>query len=416
MFLLALGVIVTLMAGLYPALVLSGFNPITALRNRMSTAKSGSISLRRGLVIMQFAISQVLIIATIVAISQMDFISKADLGFNKDAVLVLYSNTDSLSLARQAAFKQQLLALPGVQNVSFNSDMPSSENGMSTNFAYNHQPGEKYQLYLKFGDENYLPTYGMQLLAGRNYVASDTTNEILINESLAKRLSPKKVDNVIGKTIRFGGGRWNEIVGVMKDFKTTSLREEVRPLAISTRKSLYSNIAIKLHTTNLQAAQNSIEHLWNQNYPEYAYNAQFFEDSINAFYRQEQQLSLLYKIFAGLAIFISCLGLYGLVSFMAVQRTKEVGIRKVLGAGVSHIVFIFSKEFTLLIIVAFVIAAPVAWYVSNNWLQSFAYRIHIGIWIFVIAIAASVLIAWITVGYKAIQAAIVNPVKSLRSE
>jgi ABC-type antimicrobial peptide transport system permease subunit len=256
----------------------------------------------------------------------------------------------------------------------------------------------------------------MQLLAGRNYVASDTTNEILINESLAKRLSPKNATDVIGKTIRFGGGRWNEIVGVVKDFKTTSLREEVRPLAISTRKRLYSDIAIKLHTSNLQAAQNSIEHLWNQNYPEYAYNATFFEDNINAFYRQEQQLSLLYKIFAGLAIFISCLGLYGLVSFMAVQKTKEVGIRKVLGAGVGHIVFIFSKEFTVLIVAAFVIAAPLAWYVSNNWLQNFAYRINIGIWIFIIAIVASVLIAWITVGYKAIQAAIVNPVKSLRSE
>jgi putative ABC transport system permease protein len=414
--LFTLAVVVTLLAGLYPSFVLSGFNPITALRNKMSTAKSGSISIRRGLVIAQFAISQVLIIATIVAISQMDFISKADLGFNKDAVLVIYSNTDSLSLARQSAFKQQLLSLPGVQSVSFNSDMPSSDNGMSSNFAFNHQPDENYQLYEKFGDENYLNTYGMQLLAGRNYTQSDTVKEVLVNEQLAKRLSPKKPEDVIGKAMRYGGGDWHTIVGVVKDFKTTSLREEVRPLAISTYKYLYSNIAIKLHTSNLQAAQKSIEHIWNQNYPEYAYNAQFFEDSINAFYRQEQQLSLMYKIFAGLAIFISCLGLYGLVSFMAVQKTKEVGIRKVLGAGVGHIVFIFSKEFTLLIIAAFVIAAPLAWYVSNNWLQSFAYRIHIGIWIFLLAILASVIIAWITVGYKAIQAAIANPVKSLRSE
>jgi putative ABC transport system permease protein len=414
--LFALAVVVTLLAGLYPAFVLSGFNPITALRNRINTAKSGSISLRRSLVIAQFAISQVLIIATIVAISQMDFISKADLGFNKDAVLVLYSNTDSLSLARQSAFKQQLLSLPGVQSVSFNSDMPSSDNLLSSNFAFNHLPDENYQLYEKFGDENYLNTYGMQLLAGRNYTQSDTVNEVLVNEQLAKRLSPKKPENVIGKMIRYGGGDWHTIVGVVKDFKTTSLREEVRPLVISTYKYQYSNIAIKLHTSNLQASQKSVEQVWNQNYPEYAYNAQFFEDSIKAFYRQEQQLSLLYKIFAGLAIFISCLGLYGLVSFMAVQKTKEVGIRKVLGAGVGHIVFIFSKEFTLLIIAAFIIAAPLAWYISNNLLQSFAYRIHIGIWIFLLAILGSVIIAWITVGYKAVQAAIANPVKSLRSE
>ena len=256
----------------------------------------------------------------------------------------------------------------------------------------------------------------MQLLAGRNYTQSDTVKEVLVNEQLAKRLSPKKPENVIGKTIRYGGGDWHTIVGVVKDFKTTSLREEVRPVVISTYKPFYSNIAIKLHTSNLQTAQKSIEHVWNQNYPEYAYNAQFFEDSINAFYRQEQQLSLLYKIFAGLAIFISCLGLYGLVSFMAVQKTKEVGVRKVLGARVGHIIFIFSKEFTVLIIAAFAIAAPLAWYISNTWLQSFAYRIHIGIWVFLIAILASIIIAWITVGYKAIQAAIVNPVKSLRSE
>ena len=411
-----IGVAVTLLAGLYPAFVLSGFNPITALRNKMTTAKSGSITLRRGLVVMQFAISQILIIATIVAISQMNFINKADLGFNKDAVLVLNDNADSATVARLASFKQQLLTLPGVQSVSMNSDMPSSDNGWSTNFAYNHQPDEKFQLYLKFGDADYLKTYGLQLAAGRNYVPSDTVNEVLVNEELARRLSPKKPEAVVGNTIRLGGGRWNAIVGVVKDFKTTSLREQTRPLLISTRKENYYNIAVKLHTRNLTAAQNNIEHLWNETYPEYACNAAFFEDSINDFYKQENQLSLLYKIFAALAIFISCLGLYGLVSFMAVQKTKEVGIRKVLGAGIGNIVYIFSKEFTVLIVVAFAIAAPVAWYISSHWLQNFAYKIDIGVWIFIVAMLASVVIAWITVGYKAVQAAIVNPVKSLRSE
>ena len=411
-----IGVAVTLLAGLYPAFVLSGFNPITALRNKMTTAKSGSITLRRGLVVAQFAISQILIIATIVAISQMNFINKADLGFNKDAVLVLNDNGDSATVARLASFKQQLLSLPGVQSVSMNSDMPSSDNGWSTNFAYNHQPDEKFQLYLKFGDADYLETYGLQLAAGRNYAPSDTVNEVLVNEELARRLNPKKPEAVVGNTIRLGGGRWNAIVGVVKDFKTTSLREQTRPLLISTRKENYYNIAIKLHTRNLTAAQNNIEHLWNETYPEYACNAQFFEDSINDFYKQENQLSLLYKIFAALAIFISCLGLYGLVSFMAVQKTKEVGIRKVLGAGIGNIVYIFSKEFTVLIVVAFAIAAPVAWYISSHWLQNFAYKIDIGVWIFIVAMLASVVIAWITVGYKAVQAAIVNPVKSLRSE
>lgn len=414
--LLATGVAVTLLAGLYPALILSGFNPITALRNRINTAKSGNISLRRGLVIAQFAISQILIIATIVAINQMNFISKADLGFDKDAVLILTDNADSACIARLSSFKQQLLAVQGVQSVSLSSDAPSSNNNWSTNFSYNHRPDEKYQLALKFGDEDYLKTYGLQLLAGRNYTPSDTINEVLINEELANRLSPNKPAAVVGNVIRLGGGRWNTIVGVVKDFKASSLHKQINPHLIAERKNSYYNVAVKLHTSNLTAARDAIQKLWNHNFPEYAYNAQFFEDGINAFYRQEQQLSLLYKIFAGLAIFISCLGLYGLVSFMAVQKTKEVGIRKVLGAGIGNIIFIFSKEFTLLIIVAFVIAAPVAWYFSNSWLQGFAYRIHIGVWIFVIAILASVIIAWITVGYKAIKAAIVNPVKSLRSE
>ena len=414
--LLTLAVLVTLLAGIYPAFVLSGFNPITAIRNKMSSKQSGGIGVRRGLVVTQFAISQVLIIVTLVAVSQMNFINKASLGFDKEAVLVLSDNADSASIAKLSSFKQQLLSLQGVQSVSLNSDAPSSVNSWSGNFAYNYLPDESYQIYMKFGDEDYLKTYGIQLSAGRNFAPSDTMNEVLINETLAQKLSAKQPDAVIGKTIRLGSRHWNTIVGVVKDFKAASLRSEVKPMLISTNKNNYFNVAIKLRTSNLTTAQNNIQAAWNKTFPEYAYNAQFFEDSINGFYKQEQQLSLLYKIFAGLAIFISCLGLYGLASFMAVQKTKEVGIRKVLGAGISHIVYIFSKEFTLLILLAFAIAAPAAWYISNNWLQNFAYKINISVWIFAVALLASVVIAWLTVGYKAVAAALANPVKSLRTE
>ncbi len=407
---------VTLLAGLYPAFVLSRFNPITAIRNKLSTRQSGGIALRRGLVITQFAISQVLIIATIVAVSQMNFINNADLGFNKNGVLVLWGSNDSLSLLKQASFKQQLLHLPGVQSASFNSDPPSSENSWSTNFAYNHLPDERYQVYLKFGDEDYLKTYGMRLLAGRNVMPSDTLKEVLLNETLAKKISPEKPEDVIGKTIRLGSGNWNAIVGMVQDFKAASLRDEVRPMLIGSNQKYYFTVAMKLQTNNLPQMQQQVQNLWNKTFPDYAYNAQFFDDTINEFYKQEQQLSLLYKIFAGLAIFISCLGLYGLVSFMAVQKTKEVGIRKVLGAGIGNIIFIFSREFTLLIIVAFVIAAPLAWYISSSWLNRFVYRIHIQVWTFLIAVVLSVVIAWITVGYKAVRASLANPVKSLRTE
>lgn len=407
---------VTLLAGLYPAFVLSRFNPITAIRNKLSAKQSGGVALRRGLVITQFAISQVLIIATIVAVSQMNFINNADLGFNKNGVLVLWGSNDSLSLLKQPSFKQELLHLPGVQATSFNSDPPSSDNSWSTNFAYNHLPDENYQVYLKFGDADYLKTYGMHLLAGRNIVPTDTLREVLVNETLAKKLSPKHPEDVIGKPIKLGDGNWNTITGMVQDFKAASLRDEIHPMLIGSNRKYYYSNAIKLRTNNLSATQQQIQNLWNKTFPEYAYNAQFFDDTINEFYKQESQLSLLYKIFAGLAIFISCLGLYGLVSFMAVQKTKEVGIRKVLGAGIGNIVYIFSKEFTLLIITAFAIAAPLAWYISNSWLDRFAYRIHMQVWTFLLAVVLSIVIAWITVGYKAVRASLANPVKSLRTE
>jgi putative ABC transport system permease protein len=309
-----------------------------------------------------------------------------------------------------------LLQVPGVQSVSFNSDAPSSENTSSSNFAYNHQPDEKFQVNLKFADADYVKTFGVHFLAGRATAESDTMQEAMINETLLKKLGIKNANEAIGKTIRMGGGNWVPIVGVMKDFKTHSLREDIKPLLVTTLKNYYSLTAIKLRTHQLPKTTEAIQKTWAQFYPEYTYTPSFFDEDIAEFYKQEEQLSLLYKIFAGLAIFISCLGLYGLVSFMAVQKTKEVGIRKVLGASVTSLLQLFSKEFTILIIISFFIAVPVAWYMMHTWLNNFVYRIPLSIWFFVAAIAGSVLIAWLTVGYKAIKAALANPVKSLRTE
>lgn len=411
-----IGIAVTLLAGLYPSFVMSKFNPINALKNKMASASVRGVSLRRSLVIMQFTISQVLIIATAVAVSQMNFISRADLGFNKEAVLVLSGNGDSISLSKQNAFKEQLLQAPGVQSVSFSSDVPSSDNTWSSNFAYNHQPDEKFQVTMKFADADYTNTFGLQFLAGRAASQSDTMKEVMINETLMKKLGVKNAGEVIGKNIRLGRNAWFPIVGVLKDFKTNSLREEVKPLLITTSKGFYTQTAIKLRTGQLAQTKAAVQKIWDRFYPEYAYSASFFDEDIAAFYRQEEQLSLLYKIFAGLAIFISCLGLYGLVSFMAVQKTKEVGIRKVLGAPVSSLLQLFSKEFTVLIIISFFIAGPVAWYLMHSWLKNFVYRAPLSAWFFISAIVGSILIAWITVGYKAIRAALANPVKALRSE
>ncbi len=416
LFLVGVLAVCTLFAGLYPALILSGFKPVLALKNNMTSARIGGISLRRGLVITQFAISQVLIIGTIVAVSQMNFINKADLGFNKEAVLMLSGSSDSLNIAKLPAFKQKLLQTPGVQSVSFSSDAPSSENTWSGNFAYNHKDDEKFQVTMKFADEDYFKTYGLQLAAGRVYEKSDSMKEVVINETLVQKLGLRSAQEAVGKDIRLGRNAWKTISGVVKDFKTNSLRENVKPLMIGQSNNYYTLSSVKLRSSNMQQTQAAVQALWNDFFPEYAYAGTFMEESINRFYEQENQLSLLYKIFACLAILISSLGLYGLVSFMAVQKVKEVGIRKVLGASAGNIVYLFSKEFTILIAISFLIAAPLAYFMMKNWLQDFAYRIDLGIGFFALAITISIVIAWITVGYKAIRAAIVNPVKSLRSE
>ncbi len=412
--LIALAVI--LFAGLYPSLILSGFSPILAIKNKITSATVGGISLRRGLVILQFAISQVLIIGTIVAISQMSFVRHADLGFNKEAILVLNANADSAFTSRESAFKQSLLQMPGVQAASFSSDVPSSDNNWGSSFAFDHQPEKDYSLYYKCADPDYFKTFGLQFTAGRAYNISDSMNNVVINETLVQKLNLKNADDAIGKQIRMGRDEWKTIVGVVKDFKTNSLRDVIQPLLIKPKQILYSVLSVKIKSTNLAQTKNAVEKTWDKFYPEYANTSSFMDENINNFYKQEDQLSLLYKIFAGIAIFISCLGLYGLVSFMAVQRTKEVGIRKVLGASVTNIMYLFSKEFILLIVVAFAVAAPLALYMMNNWLQNFHYRITIGASVFIIAVIISVMIALITVGYKSIRAAIANPVKSLRTE
>jgi len=250
-FIAGVTVTVTLLAGIYPSLILSGFKPVLALKNKITSASIGGISLRRGLVVTQFAISQVLIIGTIVAVSQMNYIRTADLGFNKEAVLVLNSNTDSSVAARQPAYKQQLLAISGVKEVSLSSDVPSSESNNSGNFSYDHRPDEKFDLFRKFGDEDYFKTYGLGIIAGRSYEKSDTAREVVINETLVKKLGITDPKNVLGHQIRVNRNTWCTIAGVVKDFKTNSLREAVKPLVLAERSKRYYYTGIKLTTTNL---------------------------------------------------------------------------------------------------------------------------------------------------------------------
>ncbi|HEY8930572.1 MAG TPA: ABC transporter permease [Mucilaginibacter sp.] len=419
LFLAGVVIIVTLLSGAYPSLVLSGFNPITALKNKVAASRKSGASLRRALVVLQFCIAQVLVIGTLVIICQMNYFSNKSLGFDKEAVVTTPFPGDSVSKTKLGSLRDQLLQQPGIKDVSYSFASPSDLNGWSSDFKYNGAPKPTdFAANLKWADAEYFKLYNIQFLAGHAYEKSDTVNGYVINQTLLKKLGIRDPKEAIGKYIVLWDDKTKnkQIVGVVKDFNVSSLKNEIPPVLMGAWRDVYGRLSIKIQPKNVGQTLASIERLWNSTFPTGVYEYQFLDDKIAIFYKTEKQLSTLYKIFAGIAIFISCLGLYGLVSFMAVQRTKEVGIRKTLGASVSHIVYLFSKEFTLLILIAFAISSPIGWYFMHKWLQGFIYRITIGPEIFILAIVASVAIAWATVGYKAIKAALVNPVKSLRSE
>jgi predicted permease len=418
LFILATGTVVTLLSGLYPALVISSFNPVTALKNKITAKMIGGISLRRALVILQFAIAHVLIIGMLIVVSQMDFFKNTSMGFDKAAIVNVPVPGDSTSRTKNDFLRNKLLENPDITNVSFSFASPSSDGNWNSDFRFdNSAKTTDFGANLKWADADYFKTFGLQFVAGRPYHQSDTVNEFVVNETLLRKLGITDPKKAIGKKINFWDGvKVAPIVGVIRDFNSYSLRQPMAPVVLSTWKNVYQTINIKIKPGTEKNTLAYIEKQWNEAFPKYVYQFRFLDETIENYYKQETQLSQLYKIFAGIAIFISCLGLYGLVSFMAVQRTKEMGIRKVLGASAANIVYLLSREFTLLILIAFVIAGPVAYYVMHRWLENYTYRIPLGAPIFLLAIASSVVIAWITVGYRAINAAMANPVKSLRTE
>jgi predicted permease len=418
LFLLAVTIVVTALAGFYPSIVLSRFNPVNALKSKLTVNTVKGISLRRGLVVFQFIIAQALIIGTIIIVKQMDYFMNQPLGFDKDAIVNVPFRPDSTGGKLTDYLKQQLLS-NGVQSVSFNSNSPIEDNNnMFTTFKFDHAIKDAdFQAISKFVDNDYLHTYKLQLVAGRNLEPSGWTKEFLVNESFVKSFGLKKPEDIIGKEISMMNGLIKcPVVGVVKDFNDRSLRNNLAPLLMAENSTMYRQASIKLSTTNIASTMQAIKKIWQQTFPNYVYEYRFLDDKIASFYKQENQLSQLYKIFAAIAIFLSCLGLYGLASFMAAQRIKEVGIRKVLGATSANIVYLFSKEFIILIAIAFAIATPIAWYYMNQWLQDYAYRINVSWWIFLIGGIAAIIIALATISFQAVKAAMANPVKSLRTE
>ncbi len=418
LFLIIITVAVTILAGFYPSVVLSRFNPINALKSKLTAKSSQGISLRKGLVVFQFIIAQTLIIGTLIIVKQMDFFASQPLGFDKSAIVNIPVPTDSIGNTKLDYLKQQLKNVNGIQSVSFSSNTPVEDNVDRWGVFFFNQGAKQVNFYSiqKVADNDYVPTYKLPLIAGRNLEASDTMKDFLVNERLLKLLGIMDPQNALNKEIKFSDKYKGTIVGVLKDFNTRSFRDGLAPMLITSLKSNYNQASVKLASKDVTTVMKSIEKIWNNTFPDYVFEYKFLDDKVESFYKQENQLASLYKIFAFIAIFLSCLGLYGLASFMAVQRIKEVGIRKVLGATAANIVYLFSKEFIFLISIAFVIAAPVAWYFMNKWLQNFAFKIELSWWIFLAAGMASIIIALAAVSFQAIKAAVANPVKSLRTE
>ena len=415
-FMLLLCLVVTVLAGFYPGIVLSGFHPIQALKNKITTTGASGISIRRGLVVFQFVIAQFLLISTIVIVQQMQFFRKQPLGFNHNAVAMIDLPSDSADRRQYNYLKTKMLSIPGVSAASFCATPPVAYGMYYKPFYFNDETVKKdFNINLLAADSDYIKTFEIGMLAGRLPYASDTMRELLVNETLVKKLGFTSLTNILGKTLLFDSVKL-PIVGVMHDFSNKSLKEAAEPLAISTNLHDLTLMAVRMNPSFMQKTMADMQKAFAAIYPTYMYDVHFVDEEVNQFYTSEVLASQLFKIAALLAIFISCLGLYGLVSFMAAQKTKEVGIRKVLGASVQSIVYLFSKEFTLLIGIAFLIAAPVGYYFMHQWLSGFYNHIEISWFVFATAIFFSILIAWLTVGYKAIRAAIANPVKSLRSE
>ena len=414
-FLIGTILIVTFLSGIYPALILSGFQPVQALKSKITLQAVGGINLRKALVVLQFSVAQILIIATLIAIYQMDFIRHKDLGFNQRAVLLVEIPDDSLAQTKMHHLKNQFAALPNVERVSFNFSAPLSGSSSSTNFGFTSTTkDEDFPLNIKAADADYFSTFQLQFAAGRPYATSDTIWEVVVNEMLLEKVGIRNPQDAIGKSIKFYGRQY-PVVGVVKDFHHASLRRPIVPIAMASDKSNCRQVALKVAPGNLKETQKQVEKIWSAAFPDYVYEATFLDERIAEFYEEDAKLSQLFKIFAGIAIFIGCLGLYGLVSFVAVQKTKEIGIRKVLGASLTNIVALLSKDFIKLVLLANIIAWPLAWWAMQKWLQDFTYRTEIGWWMFAVAGLGALIIAFITVSFQAIKAGLANPVNALKS-
>jgi ABC-type antimicrobial peptide transport system permease subunit len=424
-FALTLSVIVTLLSGLYPGWLITKVKTIQVFRRLFVLNDRGSrIGLQKALIVFQFAIAIFFITGALIVGSQLRYVVDSDMGFNKDAVLLVDVPYKYVSNPRykdrQFTLFNELKTLPGIRDVAFGQP-PLSGNYSSSAYSFRQQGKEPVtrQLYRKEVDTGYLRLYGFRLLAGRNLRQSDTVNEVVINETAVKAYGFASPEDALGKMIGQTVQGQIPIVGVVGDFPTQNFYSMIDPVGLMTEKDDLSTFNIKLdnaHVGNWPATLKAIEKKWYAFYPPESFSYKFYDESIEEMYKDERNLAKLINLATGISVFISCLGLFGLAVLTAYQRTKEIGIRKILGASVVGIIALLSKDYLRLVAVAIVIATPIAWWAADKWMQNFAYRITIHWWLFILAGVSAISIAFLTVGFHALRAANANPVKSLRTE
>ncbi len=414
-----MGVIITvgMLAGSYPALLLSSFSPIESLRGKLKVGKHGAF-FRKALVVFQFGISVLLIISVTIVMKQMHYVRTTDLGFNKEQSMIVKLDNGKI-WDNKINFKNQLQADPAVSSVSLMTGEPGGFHD-TYGFEAESKPGEKLMLNTEFADFEYAKTLGLKIIAGRDFspqFPTDSNRSVMINHAAASLLGytpeqavGKWVKNITGDSIR------RTIVGVVEDYHYASLKEPIGPLVISTRKDDRRLALIKLKTTQLTKAIDRIRKIYVANAPDFPFEYNFLDEKFDKLYKSEVRQESLLSIFSAIAICIACLGLFGLASYTAIKRTKEIGVRKVLGSSVENIVFLLSKDLLKPVLLGTIIAIPAGYLIMQKWLQGFAYRTNIHWWLFAMAALVAVLIALITVSVQAVKAALANPVKSLRTE